>query len=116
MADESVGREGPRSVQRLALTLVITGIAVCAVVVALQVDVDSVNGLAVVLFVAALIGGGLVVPSLGRASITAGFLVLTLAAALLSPPSAALCALAGELSAAWRVRTPRSATLFNILS
>ncbi len=116
MADRSVARVGLRTAQRVALTLVSVGIAACAIVVAIQTDLDGFNSLALVLVVSAVVAGATVVPSLGRASISAGFIVLTLAAALLSPPSAALCALASELTAARKLRTPLSATLFNVLS
>jgi putative nucleotidyltransferase with HDIG domain len=116
MADESVtSAQGSRSAQRVALALVCVGIAACAVVAGLQADVDRLHGLAVVLLVSAVVAGATVVPSLGRASISAGFIVLTLAAALLGPASAALCAVATEVTAARKLRTPLPAALFNVL-
>jgi putative nucleotidyltransferase with HDIG domain len=116
MADDSAASASSRSTRHIALTLVCAGIALCAGVSVAQADVDSLTGIALVLMASALVAGAVVVPALGRASVSAGFIVLTLAAALLSPPSAAVCALIGELAAARRMRTPRSATLFNILS
>ena len=76
---------------------------------------DRLDGLTVVLVVSAIVAGATVVPSLGRASISAGFIVLTLAAALLGPAAAALCALATEVTAARKLRTPLPAALFNVL-
>jgi putative nucleotidyltransferase with HDIG domain len=116
MADDSVtSARGPRSAQRVALACVGVGIAACAVVAGRQVDVDRLDGLTVVLVVSAVVAGATVVPSLGRASISAGFIVLTLAAALLGPAAAALCALATEVTAARKLRTPLPAALFNVL-
>ncbi len=57
-----------------------------------------------------------VVPMFGRASISASFVVVILAAALVGPTSAAVCALTAELVAAWRFKTPRYAVAFNVLS
>jgi putative nucleotidyltransferase with HDIG domain len=116
MADYSVASlGGPRSAQRAALTLVSVGIAACAVVAVVQADPEHVSGLSIALILAAIAAGATVVPSLGKASISAGFIVLTLAAAFVGPSSAVLCAVVTELIAARKLRTPPAATLFNLL-
>ena len=109
----SVASACSRSAQR-ALTLVVVGIAACAVVAVcrpLGSRSDALSG-----GLARLRGrrrrdcrsvGG-------RASISASFIVVMLAAAFLGPASAALCALARADRRA-RLRTPLPAAPFNLL-
>ncbi len=104
-----------RFAQRAAIALVCLGIAACVAVAALDVSSDHVGTLTVVLLGASVVAGTAVVPSHGRASISPGFIVLTLAAAFLGPATAALCALTTELVAARRVKVPLVSTLFNVL-
>jgi putative nucleotidyltransferase with HDIG domain len=52
---------------------------------------------------------------IGRASASAAFVVVTLAAALLGPAAACGCAVLAELTAALKMRTPRVAVAFNLL-
>ena len=54
-------------------------------------------------------------PTLGRASISAAFVVLLLAAAFLGPTSACVCAALSEAAAARRLRTAHYAVAFNLL-
>src|SRR5579875_1695496 len=108
-------RLAPRK-QRLILAVVIAGLIICVGVGVGQAHLDHVGALSAVLAVAAVIAGAMVVPSLGRASISAGFVVLTLAAALLGPASAAGYALLHEAVAARKLRTAPSAALYNALA
>jgi putative nucleotidyltransferase with HDIG domain len=70
--------------------------------------------LSIVLAVAAVGAGIAVVPVLGNASISAGFVVMLLAAALLGPSSACACAGLTEVCAARKLRTPLYAVAFNL--
>src|SRR5690242_20280847 len=98
-----------RSAQRLPLLLVGSGLLVCAAIAGVQAHADRFSDLSVVLLISALVAGLTVVPSLDRASVSAGFIVLLLAAALLGPATAAACAVATELAAARKLHTPREA-------
>ena len=81
----------------------------------LEAHLDHVSGRTAIIGSAAVVAGLMVAPIRGRASISASFLVVLLAAALLGPASAVACALVAELIAAWRLRTPRYAVAFNAL-
>lgn len=116
MADVSVASTtGDRMNKRAPLVFVGLGLVACGVGAGLQVPSEHFGVLTPVLIVSALVAGLTVVPSLGRASVSAGFIVLLLAAALLGPVSAAMCAVATELAAARRLRTPLAATMSNLL-
>ena len=117
MAVEPVARApASPSVQRSVLAVVGVGIAICVVVGGLQAPADHINGLTVVLLLSAVAAGVTVVPSVQRASVSAGFIVVLLAAAFLGPATAGLCAVLTELAASRRLRTPRAATMFNLLA
>jgi len=90
------------------------GLAITAGLAIVQTDVAKLGGLAVVLLISAVVAGATVVPSLGRASISAGFIVLTLAAAFSGSSVAAVCAVLTELTAARRLRVPTTSALFNL--
>jgi putative nucleotidyltransferase with HDIG domain len=62
-----------------------------------------------------VLAGLTVVPAYGRASISASFLVVLLAAALLGPTSACACGLIAELGASLRAKTNKFAVAFNLL-
>ena len=101
----------------LAITLLILGLAACFVIAIVQAHEDRarLDGLTIALALGAALAGLTVVPAYGRASISASFLVILLAAALLGPTSACACGLISELGASVRARTPRFAVAFNVL-
>ena len=76
---------------------------------------DRVNGLSVILCIAAVGAGILVVGDSDGPSISASFIVTVLAAALLGPASAALTAIIAELTATLRLKTRWQSTLFTNL-
>jgi putative nucleotidyltransferase with HDIG domain len=95
----------------------VLGLAACVVVAVIQAHLDHAgsSNLSLVLGPAALAAGWAVAPTLGRASISAAFVVLLLAAAFLGPTSACVCAALSEAAAARRLRTARYAVAFNLL-
>ena len=99
---------------RLVLGLGLAGCASLALVQA-QFDRAGSTALGPVLGVAAIAAGFTTVPMIGRASASAAFVVVTLAAALLGPAAACGCAVLAEVTAALKMRTPRVAVAFNLL-
>ena len=81
-----------------------------------QIDHASSTALSLVLYAAALLAGVAVVPTLGRASISASFIVIALAAAFLGPTSAAVCALLAEVTAAITLRTRPQGIAINLFA
>ncbi|MBV9047727.1 MAG: hypothetical protein JOY58_05640, partial [Solirubrobacterales bacterium] len=109
---------GTRRPERIFVLLVlVVGIATSIGVAIAQASTDraSANGLLVVLAVSAVVAGITVVPTIGRASISASFVVVTLAVAFLGPASACACGLLAELAAARKLRTDPLAVAFNVL-
>ena len=104
----NAGRRGASVILALALPCLVA-------VAAVQAHSDHVNGRTAILGFAAVLSGVAVAPARGRVSVSASFLVVLLAAALLGPASACGAALLSELTAAWRLRTPRYAVAFNTL-
>jgi putative nucleotidyltransferase with HDIG domain len=106
-----------RVARRLPTAVLVGGLAASFAVAVAQAPLDRADSssLAPALFVAAVVAGMAVVQMVGRVSASASFIVITLAAALLGPTSAAGCALLAELSAAQRLKTPRYAVAFNLL-
>src|SRR5947209_6890068 len=101
---------------RWAASVVLAVGLVCLLAVAVsQAHLDHVSGRTAILGCAAVLAGITVAPASGRASVSASFLVVLLAAALLGPASACGCALVAEFIAASRLRTPRYAVAFNAL-
>ncbi len=100
--------ENPKE-HRAAWVLLLGGLAVCLAVCVAEASRDrgAVDGLTVVLVIAALVAGAMVVEleGLARVSISASFIVVVLAAALLGPISASVVAAIAELAAATRTRT-----------
>jgi putative nucleotidyltransferase with HDIG domain len=78
-------------------------------------DRARLEALTIALAVGAVAAGLTIVPAYGRASISASFLVILLAAALLGPTSACACGLISELGASYRAKTTRFAVAFNLL-
>jgi putative nucleotidyltransferase with HDIG domain len=102
-------------VRRAATPALVVGlVCACALAVA-QAHLDHMNALSLILAGAAVIAGAAVVPARGRATVSASFLVILLAAAFLGPASACACAVLAEFTAARRLRTPRYAVAFNVL-
>jgi putative nucleotidyltransferase with HDIG domain len=104
MADHDAGR-----------VLGAAGVAAAVVVVSVVAWGDRVNSLTVVLGVAAVAAGVMVAGVRDGASVSASFLVYSLAAAFLGPRSAAAAAIISELTAAARLHTrPRAVLLLNL--
>jgi putative nucleotidyltransferase with HDIG domain len=100
-----------------ATTALGIGLVGCVALAAVQAHLDrsGVVALSVLLGLAAVIAGVAVVPTLGKASISASFIVALLAAALVGPTLACVCAGVSELVAARRLGTARYAIAFNLL-
>jgi putative nucleotidyltransferase with HDIG domain len=115
----SPGEGGTRSplVMRVATSLLAIGLVSCVALAVLQAHLDRahLDGLTVALGLSAVAAGLTVVPAYGRASISASFLVILLAASLLGPTSACACALVSELGASRRARTAPFAVAFNLV-
>jgi putative nucleotidyltransferase with HDIG domain len=112
--------EGPaRSLRviRAATISLAVGLVACIAVAILQAHADGarLDGLTIALAIGAVAAGLTIVPAYGRASISASFLVILLAAALLGPTSACACGLISELGASFRAKTTRFAVAFNLL-
>jgi putative nucleotidyltransferase with HDIG domain len=87
----------------------------CLAFAVVQSRLDRVDDLSVVLGVAAVVAGLTVSQAYGRITVSACFLVILLAAALLGPASAAACAAISELTAARKLRTPAVSVGINLL-
>ena len=98
--------------------LLVFGLLVTAAVAVAQIPSDPTThgGLGVVLLLAAVASGLAVTQTHGRGSITAAFIVVLLAAALLGPTWACALAAVTEIAASLKVRTPRYAVAFNLLA
>ena len=108
---------GRTRMRQCALVLLGCGLAASVVVAVAQVGTDrgTDSALGLVLAVAAVVAGAAVVPTVGRASISASFVVVTLAVAFLGPASACACGLLAEFAAARKLRTDRLVVAFNVL-
>jgi putative nucleotidyltransferase with HDIG domain len=98
-------------------SVVIGGVIACVVVAILEAQVDHFGsgGVAIVLAIAAVAAGILVV-GMGTADVSASFIVVILAAALLGPLSACAVAFISEVAATRRVKTRRLAFASNLLA
>jgi putative nucleotidyltransferase with HDIG domain len=112
----SRGRK-PHAAQIAVNAAVIGGVIACVVVAILEAQVDHFGsgGVAIVLAIAAVAAGILVV-GMGTADVSASFIVVILAAALLGPLSACAVALISEVAATRRVKTRRLAFAVNLLA
>jgi putative nucleotidyltransferase with HDIG domain len=99
----------------LAASLTLAFIGVCAVGI-LASSGDTVNGLSIILGIAAVGAGVLVVGEHGGMQVSASFIVLVLAAAFLGPASAAAAALIFELTATLVKRTAWRTVVLNNLA
>src|SRR5689334_19620831 len=118
MVGSPAAAPGRRSLARHPATWVlVAGIIACVGVAVAQAPTDRAghSSLSIALAIAAILSGIVVVPTLGQASISAGFVVLLLAAGFLGPSAACACAALSELAAAWRLKTPPYAIAFNFL-
>jgi putative nucleotidyltransferase with HDIG domain len=115
MVEEATMRGRPRSVPWPSTAVLVIGLLGSATVAVGQAHLDHVNGLSVILGAAALVAGATVVMAQGRASVSASFIVILLAAAFLGSASACACALLAEFAAALKLRTARYAVAFNVL-
>jgi putative nucleotidyltransferase with HDIG domain len=101
--------------ERAAACLPIGVLLVCVLVVALTASADKVSDLSVILGAAAVAAGLMVAGYRDSASVSASFLVYTLAAAFLGPRSAMAAACISELTAAIRLHTRlRAVALINL--
>jgi putative nucleotidyltransferase with HDIG domain len=103
-----------------AWSLPILGLVACGVLLALEAGHDrvSVDGLAVVLIIAAAVAGAMAVELSGRGtvSLSASFIVVGLAAAFFGPVSAAVAAGVAELATAARRQTRPFTLVSNLLA
>jgi putative nucleotidyltransferase with HDIG domain len=106
---------GP-AMHRIAKSSLALAVVVCVAVAVLQAHLDHVNGLSVVLVVAAVAAGLGVAPAYGRVTVSGSFLVVLLAAAFLGPASASACAAISELIAARRLKTPPESIAINLVA
>jgi putative nucleotidyltransferase with HDIG domain len=91
--------------------LIVAGSSIAAV----WSGADRFNALSVILIIAAVIAAMVVEGETGGTSVSASFIVITLAAALLGPVSAGVVAVVAELVTAARVRTaPRAVGALNL--
>jgi putative nucleotidyltransferase with HDIG domain len=110
-AGDAAAREAPR----WATVLLWSAVVVCIAVAAAQSDLDHFSALSVALGLSAILAGIGVAPAYGRVTVSASFIVVLLAAAFLGPMSAGACAAISELTAAWRLRTPRASIAINLV-
>ncbi len=90
-------------------------LVVCVVAAAIAASPDHVTDLSLILGAAAVVAGLMVAGSPDGLSVSASFLVYTLAAAFLGPRSAVAAACISELTAAIRMQTrPRAVFLINL--
>jgi putative nucleotidyltransferase with HDIG domain len=103
---------------RLPTVILVCGLAGCAVAAAVQSGSDQGlhHSLSIVLGIAAVVSGYMVVTMVGRAGVSASFIVALLAAAFLGPISACLAAVIAEVAATWRVKTRPYAFVSNLLA
>jgi putative nucleotidyltransferase with HDIG domain len=88
------------------------GVVLAVAVVSVVAWGDRLDSLTVILGVAAVAAGAMVAGVRDGASVSASFLVYSLAAAFLGPRSAAAAAIISELTAATRLHTPLRSVLF----
>jgi len=112
-----VASDRRRLMRHPATWVLAVGLAACVAVAIAQVPTDRAghSSLTIVLAVAAIVAGFAVFPTMGPASVSAGFVVLPLAAGFLGPSSAFACAALGEFASAIRLKTPPYAIAFNLL-
>jgi hypothetical protein len=116
MADPKTGDEERRRLRlRAAGTIIGIGLAACLGVAVAQAQFDRLTALTPVLGVAAIVAGMSVARVGGRASISASFIVVLLAAAFLGPATACVVGAISEATAARRLRTAPFAVSFNLL-
>jgi putative nucleotidyltransferase with HDIG domain len=103
------------SLGALAPFLIIVALVSCVAVVGAAASADRVNDLSLILGVAAIAAGLMVAGNPDGLSVSASFIVWTLAAVFLGPRSAAAAALLSEITAAIRLHTRlRSVVLVNL--
>ncbi len=103
----------------LATAVLVVGVPACVAVAIIEARIDHAghNPLSLVLALSAVVSGAMVVKLSGRASISASFVVILLAAAFLGPTSACAAALIAEVAATCRSRiTRRYAFASNLLA
>jgi putative nucleotidyltransferase with HDIG domain len=110
---------GRRNLARHPATwILVIGLVVCVAIAILQIPEDRAGktSLTIVLAIAAVTAGLAVVPTEGgHASISAGFIVMLLAAGLVGPSAACACGALNELAATARLRTPLYPVATNLL-
>jgi putative nucleotidyltransferase with HDIG domain len=93
--------------------LVIGGVVACVVATLLAAGPDRVNGLTVILAIAAVVAGLMVAGARDGLSLSASFIVFALAGVFLGPRSAAAAAIASEVVSAGLLRTRFKAVVLN---
>jgi putative nucleotidyltransferase with HDIG domain len=101
---------------RLALGIACATLAGCVAWAALVAPYDHLNGLSIVLGVAAMVAGLGVMRVRHRVEVSASFLVYILAGAFLGPASAFIAAVTSEVAATRVIRTRRQAFVFNLVA
>ncbi|MBV9808185.1 MAG: HD domain-containing protein [Solirubrobacterales bacterium] len=102
--------------QKLALGVACACLAGCVAWAALVAPGDHLNGLSIVLAVAAVVAGLGVMRVRHQVDVSAAFLVYILAGAFLGPASAFVAAVTSEVAATRMVRTRRQAFVFNLVA
>jgi putative nucleotidyltransferase with HDIG domain len=110
----AVSKYGAARAHEVVLLIVSLGLALSTGVALSRLPSDHLNGLSVVLGLAALASGLAVAPTGRTASISASFLVVALAAVFLGPASAWATAALAEAVAAWRRHTGKLAIAINL--
>jgi putative nucleotidyltransferase with HDIG domain len=108
-------RHGDSRTRWAANALLALGLPALIAVGALQAHLDHVSWRTAILLVASVIAGLMVAPVGVRASVSAAFLVVLIAAAALGPASACACVILSELTSAARRRTSPYQVAFNTL-
>jgi putative nucleotidyltransferase with HDIG domain len=113
----AVPRDRRELARHPATWILVVGLAASVAIAVAQIPVDRGGKtlLAIVLAVASVLAGLAVVPTEGTASISAGFISMVLAAALLGPSAGCACGALTELAATARLRTPLYPMATNLL-
>jgi len=112
--NQAEGGLRPQAVRRVVMALVSVCLLAGCAVAAVQAQHDRLGPLSAVIAVAAVVAG-ISASRSGSRSISASFIVVVLAAALLGPASAFLAAVLAEVAAVWRRPTQLTRMLVNLL-
>ncbi|HEY2162215.1 MAG TPA: HD domain-containing phosphohydrolase [Solirubrobacteraceae bacterium] len=107
-------RRRPQAVRRVVVALLFACLVACFAIAAVEARRDKVGALSAVLALAA-IAAGITFSSSGIRYVSASFVVVVLAAALLGPASAVMAAVIAELAIVARSPTPPRIVLMNLV-